>query len=614
MSDDQPKRPVSEISHLFLSNVRDLTGGGAPRPQRKPPAGQSSPAEAPTTDAGDRAGSGSRGPRARSNDAGTASVDLTPEEFAHVFGPAPAAGGEAAEEAFAIGDEPNVVRPVAPVTALLASHLGRRQPERARAYARQLAGSVGRVGLIELDGTEFRLYCFEAGGEPGAETESRQPGLAGPCDPGAVADALEELNVDVDRWLVLPGNLRTAPARALVRDCQQWVLLTTCDHDGVVSAYRTLKGVADCRVAADDGSVADGRGDNGRGDNVRGDGGDATRLGVAVLDAAGDAEAARVQQKLAGVCRQFMGWDADPEPPVRYAAGVAEHPLMACRVAADGPPAAGGPHWDVVANLVARAWPGRAGPPGRLPSTATRRADSPPAPGAGTSTLDDGASVPPEPAVRRIEVTVEPVISTPDIVVTPAPAECVMPPQVGARPEARPGAAQPPPAASTATSELRPAAAPSMSIAAAAQPAADDVIDLPGEAFDVPGILAAFVRRPEFGMVECPVGVPGCPAGRLAVTRDGGLALVAAASRGLPELRAIGKAFQWMLENRALVAMAVPQLAIDAARRPRVVLLVDQADISADLLAPMMQAEHVAVRAYRTLRWGGRTGLLLDAA
>jgi hypothetical protein len=144
--------------------------------------------------------------------------------------------------------------------------------------------------------------------------------------------------------------------------------------------------------------------------------------------------------------------------------------------------------------------------------------------------------------------------------------------------------------------------------------AGDDVIDLPGEASDAAGILAAVIRRPEFGLVECPVAVPGCPAGRLAVARGGGLTLIAAATRGLPELRAIGKAFQWMLENRGLVAMAVPQFAIDPARVPTVVLLVDQADISADLLAPMMQAGHVTVRAYRTLRWGGRTGLLLDAA
>ena len=36
---DQPNcnRPLSEISHLFLSNIRDAAGNGLPRPQRTPP-------------------------------------------------------------------------------------------------------------------------------------------------------------------------------------------------------------------------------------------------------------------------------------------------------------------------------------------------------------------------------------------------------------------------------------------------------------------------------------------------------------------------------------------------------------------------------------------------
>src|SRR5687767_5446551 len=78
MSDEQPKRPVSEISHLFLSNVRDLAGNGMPRPQRKPPAGQAPAPQAEPGPVDTRAGS----------HAAAADVDLTPEEFAHVFGAA----------------------------------------------------------------------------------------------------------------------------------------------------------------------------------------------------------------------------------------------------------------------------------------------------------------------------------------------------------------------------------------------------------------------------------------------------------------------------------------------------------------------------------------------
>src|SRR4051794_34888169 len=69
-SPHQPNKNLTEISHLFLSSLRDRTTSGAPRPQRKPPA-----APAPSN----------------------LSIDLTPEEFAQAFadeagpdrGPAP---------------------------------------------------------------------------------------------------------------------------------------------------------------------------------------------------------------------------------------------------------------------------------------------------------------------------------------------------------------------------------------------------------------------------------------------------------------------------------------------------------------------------------------------
>ena len=43
-------------------------------------------------------------------------------------------------------------------------------------------------------------------------------------------------------------------------------------------------------------------------------------------------------------------------------------------------------------------------------------------------------------------------------------------------------------------------------------------------------------------------------------------------------------------------------------------LLVDHTDLSADSLQPVLHSGHVTVQSYRKLRWGGRTGLLLDAA
>ena len=62
---DQPNNPdpkqqsLSDISHLFLSSVRDRQTGGAARPQRTPPKIENH-ADLP--------------------------ADLTPEEFAHVIG------------------------------------------------------------------------------------------------------------------------------------------------------------------------------------------------------------------------------------------------------------------------------------------------------------------------------------------------------------------------------------------------------------------------------------------------------------------------------------------------------------------------------------------------
>src|SRR4051812_20513623 len=81
MSQEHPKRPVSEITHLFLSNVRDLHGQpGMTRPQRTPPGGQR-----PQTPAGSVTAAAS--PALRSSPNASAAVDLTPEEYAQVLGP-----------------------------------------------------------------------------------------------------------------------------------------------------------------------------------------------------------------------------------------------------------------------------------------------------------------------------------------------------------------------------------------------------------------------------------------------------------------------------------------------------------------------------------------------
>src|SRR5262245_27195520 len=119
---DQPKkdRPLSEISHLFLSSMREKQGGGAPRPQRKPPA-----------------------PRPHG------SIDLTPEEFAQVFGESESSPAQSS-------------KPRAPgVTAVIATHLNGKLFDRVKEYAAHLCGSGARIGMIEVDAAEFRVMLFE---------------------------------------------------------------------------------------------------------------------------------------------------------------------------------------------------------------------------------------------------------------------------------------------------------------------------------------------------------------------------------------------------------------------------------------------------------------------
>src|SRR5437870_4989006 len=109
-----PQQPrnnnLGEISYLFLSSVREKAGNGAARPQRIPPQSSQKPA---------------------------VSIDLTPEEFDRAAG-----GGETA------GDRGKA--PVPQITAIVAGHLNGKQLDRAKDYARHLASTGKRIGLIEV--------------------------------------------------------------------------------------------------------------------------------------------------------------------------------------------------------------------------------------------------------------------------------------------------------------------------------------------------------------------------------------------------------------------------------------------------------------------------------
>jgi hypothetical protein len=476
MSDQRPTSPsLSEIGHLFLSSVRQRATEGAPLPRRQPPAGNREPV--------------------------MMTIPLRAEERA----------------------KPAEVETLhfPPITALLSAHLGGTQRERVWSYARHLASRGQRIGLIELDAGEFRVTSFEK--QP-AEQEVDNVIDHSPTeenfDARAAADALAEMSWDVDRWLVLLPGARGWEAKCLLRDIGHWALLGTCDHEGVVSCYRTIKGL-----------------------NPGGEDWPRPRLTLALLDSVDEAESDAVHRKLSNVCEQFLGVPLQAEAAVLVVGDVVERPVMCCRLPT---PATTQktvpPHWQVVADFLAKA---------------------------------KGKS---EPKPKVVGKTMIDTIPVPPVVVSETP-----------KPETPP---------------MRWTGEEKSDVA--------EVIELSGTT--TAAILSSVLRNESSGLIECPISAPACPEAKLAVTRERRLVLLAVGGQGLADLRAIGKAYQWLCENRPLIAMALPQVAIDASAPPQLRLFVEHVDLNAAALQPMLAQGTVEVLAYRRLRWGGRNGLLLEAA
>jgi hypothetical protein len=528
----QPPRSISEISHLFLSSVRDKHTNGSPRPVRTPPGGTPPPPPARET---------------YPHPAPQHSIDLTPEEYAQVFGSGtPVADASTAEA----GGGHATVR-IPPVTAVIAQHLNGRAPERVRDYARHLAANGERVGVLELDATEIRLSCFERSITPN-DGDPQPAETTEHVDPRFLTEALDEMSWDLDRWLLVLPNLRTPEARDLLKQVDRWTLLSTCDHDGVVSCYRTLKGLANLGHP---------------------------RMTLALMETAGEAQAAKVFRKLASVCLQFLGIELAGEPAVRSTRAVAEHQVLHCRPTRDKAQLAAGAVWTVIADFLAKA-------------AAQAADDAAHDAGPQVTASEDTAQLADAPEIAAPSATAQPAAPI---------VETVMPVSPTRQEPFR------------MTRELEPVAVPTAAAPAAPAEAISEVIDL-ADGADGTTVLAAILGGTKGDLIEIPVRAPMCPDARLAVTRDRGLILLAVAARGLSDLRAIAQSYRWLTENRALIGMAVPQLAIDAHRLPRLRLLVDHADLSAEVLAPMLESNTVSVQAYRKLRWGNRTGLLLDAA
>lgn len=572
MTDETPKkRPMSEIGHLFLSNVRDMHANGQGRPKRTPPGGPRQP------DSNQPPVAGTPGPLDPSLPPGGAvgpayrpdlSIDLTPEEFAEVFAERRAAPDCEDEDAAAPPE-----RPAPPVAALIAAHLNGKQLDRCREFARHLAARGERVGLIELDGSEFRISCFERAVQPAVSNGNAPDGPLVPtdcCDPRQMAEAVEELNHDVDRWLLLLPNPRLPEAKALLRLVDRWTLLSTCDHDGIVASYRTLKGLSDLHRP---------------------------RLSLALLDTAtqdAEQDVIRVYRKLSGVCEQFLDWhlELEPEPAVRRTHRVTEHLVLVHRPHHDKAQMANPVQWPVVADFLARA---KAAAERQQQAALTHQS------AAGDVETPDDTTEPESNAFAPVRELVG------DVVIPTTAPETTQATKEAPLPQTQP--------ADVAVVAPVPSAA--MPTATPAPHAAEQVLDLADPQGTPGAILSAVLHGGApcaTDFVECPVRAPMCDDARLAVGRDRSLVLFAVARQGLTDLRSIGHAYRWLRENLSLIGMAVPQFAIDTQQTPRLRLLVDHGDMSAEVLQPMLQTDHVTVQSYRKLRWGGKTGLLLEAA
>jgi len=293
-----PKRPLSEISHLFLSEIRSRQPS-TPRPTRIPPT--------------------------KITEAPMVSIDMTPEEFAASLAPEMAAldaEPQTPETEPSPAEAPFTPKPPC-VSVVIASHLMEQSASSVREYARQLASEAGHIGLIETDTTEFSITCFEPEGEPAG-----QPMMIDSRDTRRISETISELEYDVDRWLVCLPSARTPESRELLRTAPHWVMLTTADHEGVVATYRTLKGLSEL----------------GR-----------RRVSLVVLDARDEAHADAVFRKLDAVSQQFLHCGLETGAMLRPARNIAQHVLVQSQ-AADAQSMGPAPlHWRIIRELLTKA-------------------------------------------------------------------------------------------------------------------------------------------------------------------------------------------------------------------------------------------------------------------
>jgi hypothetical protein len=471
------------------------------------------------------------------------------------------------------------------------------------------------VGLVVVEATEIRLVWVAQG----QAADGKEPPESF-FDPERLREALLEMSCDIGRWLIVLPDPRLAVARRLLAGLREWVLLAPADHEGVVASYRVLKGLCDLELPEDEA--------------------DAPNVTLALVDAGDAGEAQRHARKLMNVCKQFLDLEIASADLGSLAAGPAAGPVSrvegytAREVACAGWPDAREAEaaWPVLEQVLLAHRQRPAATNGLVQGASSiemsmfkdpekdRREEAqplipdhliPPMARPPKATSADAWVQPdlerlerrldPRPRQRRqpiLESSREPVsrrrvedIQIPDLAKPARPNVELHLPDFE-RPLDRPAMQDP-----ERKLLIMPRAA-----------SHDEVIDLPA------GETVADVVLGRLDLVLTPIAPPMLADSRLCVSRDGAVVLVAAASPGLGDLPAIGQAMTWATENRRLLRMALSQYRLDESAEVLLHLLVSRADANADALRPLMSTGRVTVQAYRRLTWGGRAGLLLEAA
>ncbi|MGA2232012.1 MAG: hypothetical protein ABSH22_14035, partial [Tepidisphaeraceae bacterium] len=378
MSDSTPTpRPsLSEISHLFLTELRQRQTNGAARPTRKPPS--VSHAESPAVSAVEPPAVSAVEPPAVSN--------AEPPVVNNVDQPAT----DLSEPPIV---ENNIMAPTGrTISLVVAHHLGASASTRVLEFA-QHSAAAGPVALIELADEGLRITTLDASNPD--EESAVQPSDE-PVSYKTISHALEEMSWDIQHWLVFLPNPRSNAAPELLAQIDQWTLLVTAADDTIVGGYRALKGLLT--------------------DSAR------PSISVAVAGAEDDAQADLIHRKLDRATRQFLDVSLLNQGRVTSAPDAQTHVALCCRCT-DGVTQE---HWNAVTAWTISSSAAPDAQPGD--STATVSVDSVEPPAA-TAVESPAMSAVESPAASTIE---PPVVSNVEPIVTesipePIPMKLIQP-------------------------------------------------------------------------------------------------------------------------------------------------------------------------------------------